>query len=92
MSREFGEGALCFSRGEQRFSVAEKKSTLIMRFSAGFERSRAKAPLLRNESLSRWTEVQPPLLKQGAPTRFGVVGCRIPTWFSKAGFQQQFVP
>jgi hypothetical protein len=30
-------GALCFSRGEQRFSVAEKSSTLIMRFSVGLE-------------------------------------------------------
>jgi hypothetical protein len=30
-------GALCFSRGEQRFSVAEKSWTLIMRFSAGLE-------------------------------------------------------
>jgi hypothetical protein len=28
-------GALCFSRGKQRFSVAEKSLTLIMRFSAG---------------------------------------------------------
>ena len=30
-------GALCFSRGEQRFSVAEKGWTLTMRFSAGLE-------------------------------------------------------
>jgi hypothetical protein len=30
-------GALCFSRGEQRFSVAETSWTLIMRFSAGLE-------------------------------------------------------
>ncbi len=28
-------GALCFSRGKQRFSVAEKSSKMIMRFSAG---------------------------------------------------------
>jgi hypothetical protein len=30
-------GALCFSRGEQRFSVAEKSWISIMRFSAGLE-------------------------------------------------------
>ncbi len=28
-------GALCFSRGKQRFSVAGKSSKMIMRFSAG---------------------------------------------------------
>jgi hypothetical protein len=30
-------GALCFSRGEQRFSVADESWSLIMRFSAGLE-------------------------------------------------------
>jgi hypothetical protein len=30
-------GALCFSGGKQRFSVAEKSSTSILRFSAGHE-------------------------------------------------------
>jgi hypothetical protein len=30
-------GALCFSRGKQRFSVAAKNSILIVRFSAGLE-------------------------------------------------------
>jgi carboxymethylenebutenolidase len=30
-------GALCFSRGKQRFSLAEKSSILIMRFSAGLD-------------------------------------------------------
>jgi hypothetical protein len=30
-------GALCFSRGKQRFSVAVKSLALIMRFSAGPE-------------------------------------------------------
>jgi hypothetical protein len=42
-----------------------------MRFSAGLENPGLK-PVLRNEMLFRWTEVQLPLLKQGAPTRFGV--------------------
>jgi hypothetical protein len=28
-------GALCFSRGKQRFSVAGKSSIIIVRFSAG---------------------------------------------------------
>jgi hypothetical protein len=49
-------GALCFSRGKQRFSVAGECSTVIMRFSAGLEKSR----------------VQLPLLKQGAPTTLGM--------------------
>ena len=40
-------GALCFSRGKQRFSVAGKSSMLIMRFSAGLEKPRAKARSLR---------------------------------------------
>ena len=35
MTREVG--ALCFSRGEQRFSAAEKSWTSMMRFSAGLE-------------------------------------------------------
>ena len=30
-------GALCFSGRKQRFSVAEKSSTVILRFSAGRE-------------------------------------------------------
>jgi hypothetical protein len=30
-------GALCFSGRKQRFSVAEKSSTSILRFSAGHE-------------------------------------------------------
>jgi hypothetical protein len=42
-----------------------------MRFSAGFERSRAKAHPLRN-GFSAGLKFSSPLLKQGAPTRFGV--------------------
>jgi hypothetical protein len=38
-------GALCFSRGEQRFSVAEKSSISMMRFSAGLENPRLKPVL-----------------------------------------------
>jgi methyl coenzyme M reductase beta subunit len=41
-------GALCFSRGEQRFSVAEKSLDFDLRFSAGLEKARAKA------RLSKW--------------------------------------
>ncbi len=43
-------GAPCFSRGEQRFSVAQRSSTLIMRFSAGLENPGLK-PSLRKETL-----------------------------------------
>ncbi len=42
-----------------------------MRFSAGLENPGLK-PSLRKETLFRWTEVQLPLLKQGAPTKLGV--------------------
>jgi hypothetical protein len=63
-------GAPCFSRGEQRFSVAQRSSTSIMRFSAGLENPGLK-PSLKKETLFRWTEVQLPLLKQGAPIKLG---------------------
>jgi hypothetical protein len=39
----------------------------MMRFSAGLE-IQGQSPQFRNEPLFRWTEVQLPLLKQGAPT------------------------
>jgi hypothetical protein len=38
-------GALCFSRGEQRLSVAEKGWTSIMRFGAGLENPGLKPAL-----------------------------------------------
>jgi hypothetical protein len=38
--------ALCLSGGEQRFSVAEKSWTLMMRFSAGLENPGRKPVLL----------------------------------------------
>ncbi len=41
-----------------------------MRFSAGLENPGLK-PSQRKEPLFRWTEVQLPLLKQGAPTNSG---------------------
>jgi hypothetical protein len=62
-------GALCFSRGKQRFSVAGECSTVIMRFSAGLERSGAKAQSLAMKRFFRWTEVQlPPAEAGGAST------------------------
>jgi hypothetical protein len=53
-------GGLCFSRGEQRFSVAEKSWTLIMRFSAGLENPGLKPVLSGMNRFVRWTEVQLP--------------------------------
>jgi hypothetical protein len=58
-------GALCFS-------VAEKSWTLIMRFSAGLENPGLKARLFGMNRLSAGLKSSSPLLKQGAPTTFGV--------------------
>jgi hypothetical protein len=44
-------GALCFSRGNQRLSVARKSSILIMRFSAGLEESRGFRSLRENSRI-----------------------------------------
>jgi hypothetical protein len=57
-------GALCFSRGEQRFSVAEKSWTLICALALASKNPGLK-PVLRNELLFRWTEVQLPPAKAG---------------------------
>jgi hypothetical protein len=49
-------GAPCFSRGEQRFSVAQRSWTLITRFSAGVENSGLKCqrkPLFSESDLSK---------------------------------------
>jgi hypothetical protein len=64
--------ALCFSRGEQRFSVAEKSWTLMIRFSAGLENPGLKPVLSEMNRFSAGLKSSSPLLKQGAPTRFGV--------------------
>jgi hypothetical protein len=44
----------------------------VMRFSAGLEKSRAKAQSLAMKRFFRWTKVQLPLLKRGAPTTLGM--------------------
>ena len=63
-------GALCFSRGEQRFSVAEKSWTSTMRFSAGLENPGLKR--LRKKSGNEWKCV-PQRLK---PYLFSIVYVR----------------
>ena len=60
------------AEGSKRFSVAEKNWASIMRFSAGLERSRAKARPFGMNCFSAGLKSSSPLLKQGAPTRFGV--------------------
>jgi hypothetical protein len=55
-------------RGKERFSAPGKSSTLIMRFSAGVEKIPRLKPILELDAF-RWTKVQLPLLKQGAPTK-----------------------
>src|ERR1700744_1042575 len=94
---EVGGSPLLQQRGATLQRCGEEIDFLIMRFSAGFERSRAKAHPLRNEWLFRWTEVQLPLLKQGAPTRrFGVddIGALAPSTVKSAGAKSPlfFVP
>ena len=56
-------GAPCFSRGEQRFSFAQRSSTLIMRFSAGLENPGPKS--LRENYL-----LEPDWSKLGSATSF----------------------
>jgi hypothetical protein len=56
-------GAPCFSRGEQRFSFAQRSSTLIMRFSAGLENPGLKS--LRENYL-----LEPDWSKLGSTTSF----------------------
>jgi hypothetical protein len=53
-----------------------------MRIGVGFENPGLK-PILRNETLFRWTEVQLPLLKQGAPTDSGRRDLRLLLRFSR---------
>ena len=65
--RLFG-GSPRIHAGEGALQRSGKSPTLIMRFSAGNRKPRAKAHF-QNRILFRRTEVQLPLLKQGAPTR-----------------------
>ena len=55
-------------RGKERFSARKKVSTLIIRFSAGHLKTPGLKPISKS-LLLRWTEVQLPLLKQGASTK-----------------------
>ena len=66
--REYQWVPPCFSRGKQRFSVAQKSTTLITRFRAGFENPGLKPiPKIMN-CFSAGLKSSSPLLKQGAPT------------------------
>jgi hypothetical protein len=62
-------GAPCFSRGEQRFSVAQRSWTLIVRFSAGLENSGLKC--LRENPKEK---------QQVPPLRFATVGMTLLVW------------
>ena len=55
-------------RGKERFSAPGKSSTSSLRFSAGVEKVLGLKPILELDAF-RWTKVQLPLLKQGAPTK-----------------------
>ena len=54
--------------GDGALQRSSKSSVLITRFSAGDQKPGAKAHL-KIATLFRWTKVQLPLLKQGAPTK-----------------------
>ena len=60
-------GALCFSRGEQRFSAAEKSWTLIMRFSAGLGNQGLKS-LRENSRIREARPLQQPKAAQRSPS------------------------
>jgi hypothetical protein len=60
--------------GEGALQRSGKSSCLIARFSAGIEKPGLKP--ISKSLLLRWTEVQLPLLKQGAPTKaFSTSAC-----------------
>jgi hypothetical protein len=63
-------GALCFSRGEQHFSVAEKSWTLICALALA-SKPRAKARPFGMNCFSAGLKSSSPLLKQGLPPDSG---------------------
>jgi hypothetical protein len=64
--RGLSVGALASTRGEERFSAPGSSCFLVMGFSPGAGLPTAKADC--EFAFFRWTKVQLPLLKQGAPS------------------------
>ena len=60
------------AEGSNASALRKKSWTLIMRFSAGLGTSGAKAHPCEMSRFSAGLKSSYPLLKQGAPTRFGV--------------------
>ncbi len=56
-------------RGKERFIAPGKRLDIELCALALASKDPGLKPILRDKALFRWTEVQLPLLKQGAPTR-----------------------